>query len=166
MNKSIAKKLIYLSAALLLLVIAYLAFSRPMSIESRYPMLSLDRCTGISGYWRDASADVLQKFTLDKDSEEFQSLCELLYAREYRRSLRDLLPRGTRTHQPAPEDFQWEVSFRFEDITLPDGSIGSGEMLRIQYWYGELDLYFDGGQLSCKTAGQDEWAKQVLDIIQ
>lgn len=165
MKKSRIKKAAAIIAVLLLLVAAYLFYSRPMTIQQRYPMLSLDKCSGISGYYRDDTGEALEEFVIDKNSEEFEMLCDLLYKQEYRRSLRDLLPRGTRIHRTESGDFQWEVFFHFEDVVLPDGSIGSGGILRIQSWYGDLDIYFDDGIFSCYTNEQEHWAKEVLDII-
>ena len=51
-------------------------------------------------------------------------------------------------------------------VVLNDGSIGSGGMLRIQSWYGELDIHFDGEILACNTDEQETWEKEVLDAIQ
>ena len=65
-----------------------------------------------------------------------------------------------------PEDFEWEVFFQFEDVAFPDGSHTSGRILRVDYWYGELDIHFYGDIVSCSTKQQESWAKTVLDIIQ
>ena len=165
MKKSRLKKSVVIIVAVILIVVGYLAFSRPMTIQQRYPMLSLDKCSGIRGYYRDDTVEALKEFTIDKNSEEFELLCDLLYEQEYRRSLRDILPRGTRTHRTEPGDFQWEVYFHFDDIALPDGSIGSGEMLCVQCWYGELEIDFNGDTLSCYLGGQEYWAKEVLNLI-
>ena len=165
MRQSRKKRTFIILAVILLVMAAYMFFSRPMTIQQLYPTLSLEKCIGMEGYYRDESSDELQKFTIDKNSEEFDVLCDLLYKQEYRRSVRDLLPAGTRVHATKPGDFEWEVFFCFEDVELSDGNIGSGGILRIQSWYGELDLYFDGGSRSCYTKGQDIWARQVLDII-
>lgn len=151
---------------ILLFIAAYLFYSRPMTIQQRYPILTLDKCTELRGYFRLDRQEELTEFTIDKNSTEFKSLCDLLYEQDYRRSLKDLLPRGTRVHPTEPGDFQWEVSFYFEDIVFPDGSIGSGGILSIQSWYGELDIHFDGDVLSCYTNEQETWAKEVLALIQ
>lgn len=152
-------------AAVLLFAGLYLFYSRPMTIPQRYEMLTLDKCFEIGGYYHDGTTVDLKKFTVDKNSEEFEKLWELLYERDYRRSLKDLVPRGRRTHRSEPGDFQWDVSFRFEDVIFPDGSTSSGEILRVQNWYGELDIYFAGERLSCHTKDQEAWAKEVLDLI-
>lgn len=158
--------LIIVISVMLLLVVVYLFYSRPMTIPQRYPMLKLDKCTELRGYYEICGQTAFTEFTIDKNSEEFEMLCSLLYAQDYRRSLRDLLPQGTRIHSTEPGDFEWAVNFHFEDVMLTDGNIGSGEILRIQYWYGELDIYFDGKKLSCHTNEQEAWAKEVLNAIQ
>ena len=165
MKKLKNKKAVIVIILMLLLVVAYLFYSRSMTIQQRYPMLKLDKCTEIRGYYATGEHTALTKFTIDRNSKVFETLCSLLYAQDYRRSLRDLLPRGTRIHATAPEDFEWDVCFYFEEVMLSDGTIVSGEILRIQYWYGELDIYFDGEILSCHTNEQEAWAKEVLNAI-
>ena len=165
MKKSRIKKVVVIIAVVLLVIAAYLFYSRPMTIQQRYPMLTLDKCIGMDGYYRDGTSVEFEKFTIDKNSEEFERLCDLLYAQRYHHSLRDLLPRGTRIHPTVPGEFEWEVYFLFEDLVFPDGNVGSGAVLSIQSWYGELDIYFDGDRLSCYTNEQEAWARQVLDII-
>ena len=94
-----------------------------MTMHQLYPMLTPDKCTAIHGYYEIGMQTEQTKFIIEKESDEFQELCDLFYEREYRRGLRDLFPRGVRTHRTEPEDYQWEVFFRFEDIEFPDGSI-------------------------------------------
>ena len=165
MKKPKMKKAFLLISVTVLLLAAYLIYSRPMTIQQRYPMLDLEQCTDLRGYY-EIGGKGRTEFTIDKNSEDFETLCTLLYEQAYRRSLKDLLPRGTRTHVTQPGDFEWEVFFRFEDAVFPDGSHGSGGILRIAYWYGELDIYFDGEQLSCHTTQQESWAKTFLDAVQ
>ena len=153
-------------SVILFLIAVYLFYSRPMTIQQRYPMLDLDQCTELRGYYKIDGQTELTEFTIDKNSEAFEILCDLLYEQSYRRSLRDLLPAGTRIHPAEPDSFQWEVFFHFENIALPDGSTVSGGVLRIQCWYGELDIHFDGEELSCYTNEQETWAQETLEIIQ
>lgn len=165
MKKLKTKKAVVMISVILLLIAAYLFYSRPMTIQQRYPMLNLDKCTELRGYYEIDGQTEFTEFTIDKNSEEFEMLCDLLYEQSYCRTLRDILPRGTRIHPTEPGDFEWEVYFHFEDVVLPDGNIGSGGILRIQCWYGELDIHFDGEILSCYTNEQETWAKEVLNTI-
>lgn len=166
MKKLKTKKVVVILSAVLLLLAAYLLYSRPMTIRQRYPMLNPDQCMQLSGYYEIDGQAAFTEFTIDRNSEAFETLCSLLYEQTYCRSLRDLLPRGTRIHAANPGDFEWEVFFHFENVAFPDGSIGSGKILRIQCWYGELDIYFDDQQLSCHTAQQETWVGNVLGVIQ
>lgn len=166
MKKLNRKKTISLVSVLILLVFVYLVYSRPMTVSQLYPMLSLEKCTEIRGYYRIGVQTEQTEFTVDQDSEEFQKLCSLFYEQEYRRSFRDLLPRGTRIHRTEPDDFQWDVSFCFEDVEFPDGSSGSGALLHFQNWYGELDIDFNAQTHSCYVNEQEAWAQEILDIIQ
>jgi len=166
MKKLKTKKVVIVVAIIILFIAVYLFYSRPMSIQQRYPMLTLEKCTELRGYYKLDGQAELTEFSIDKNGEEFEMLCDLLYEQEYHRSLRDLLPRGTRTHPTEPGTFQWEVYFHFDDVVFPNGSIGSGGMLSIQSWYGELDIHFDGEILSCYTNEQETWAEGVLTIIQ
>ena len=166
MQKLKSKKFLVKMILILLFVSVCLIYTRPLNTQQRYPMLSLDKCTGISGYYYNGAGVDFEEFSCEKNSQVFEEFSSLLYKQEYRRSLRDLFPRnGARAYQPKQGEFQWEVFFHFEDVVLPDGSVCSGEMLRIQSWYGELDIHFNGDTFSCYTNNQKLWAKEVLDFI-
>ena len=165
MKKPKMKKAILMISVTVLLLATYLIYSRPMTIQQRYPMLDLEQCTDLRGYYEIGGQGRIE-FTVDKNSEDFETLCTLLYEQAYRRSLKDLLPHGTRTYRVLPEDFEWEVFFQFEDVAFPDGSHTSGRILRVDYWYGELDIHFYGDIVSCSTKQQESWAKTVLNTIQ
>ena len=164
------RKIVAMIALAVLLLVSYLVYSRPMTLSQLCPLLTLDKCVEISGYYRTSTqTDGLTQFTIEADSKEFQELCSLFNEKTYRRSLRDLLPRGARTHQTTNEfEFQWEVMFHFDAIEFPDGNAGSGPLLQVQYWYGELDIenkVWENTRLFCYTNEQDVWAKEILDII-
>ena len=165
MKKSKRIKWLVLIAVAVSLLSAYLIYSRPMTLSQMYPMLTPERCTEIHGYFRIEEQPEQTRFTVSASDDAFRDLCDAFYGRTYRRSLRSVLVRGARYHRVEPGDFQWEVYFHFEDVELPDGNIGSGAMLRIQNWYGELDLYFDVEQVSLHTDDGEEWGKEVLDLI-
>lgn len=145
---------------------AYFVYSWPKTLLQLYPMLTLDKCTEISGYYIVGTQTDPMEFVIEKDSPEFEKLFSQFYWKMYRRSVRDILPRSTRYHTPSPEDFQWDVCFSFEDVEFPDGSIGSGKMLHFHNWYGDLDIGFNGETYSCHTDEQEAWAETVLQLIQ
>ena len=165
MKKIHTKKIIIVAIVAALWVVTYLFYSRPMTVSQLYPMLPLDECTKIRGYYDDGTGPAQVEFNIEKDSEEFQKLCSLFYEQDYRRSLRDILPRGTRTHRVEPGDFQWEVYFYFEDVEFDNGSGASSMALEFHNWYGELDIRFNGDIYSCNIKEQESWAKEILDII-
>ncbi len=157
------KKWIICLAATVCLLLAWWFYSRPMPMSQLYPMLNLDKCTQLRGYYRIGSGD-MEEFSAKTGSEEFEELCDLFFDRTYCRTLRDILPGGTRIHRTQPDDFQWEVLFRFDDIRFADGS-GSAEV-HFDFWYGELDIYFMGETYSCRTHDQEAWSEEVLKILQ
>lgn len=171
MKKMLRKKKMVVTIALaVLLLVSYLVYSRPMPLSQLYPQLPLAECIGISGYYHTSTqTDGFTQFTIEADSEDFQELCSLFNEKTYRRSLRNLLPQGTRYHRTTDEfEFQWEVYFHFDTIEFPDGNAGSGPLLQVQYWYGELDIKnmtLERGRHSCYTSEQDDWAEEILDII-
>lgn len=166
------KKTVVMLALAVLLLVSYLIYSRPMTLSRLYPLLPLDQCVGISGYYRTTEQPgvELMQFTVEADSEEFQELCSLFNEKTYRRSLKNLFSRGTRYHPLTGEfEFQWEVWFHFDTIEFPDGNGGSGPLLQIQYWYGELEIenmVWEKSRRISHTDDQDIWAKEILDIIQ
>lgn len=159
------KKVILRLIPVIFIFAIYLVYSRPMTISQLYPMFTLDKCTGIGGYYNDGTQVDLTKFTIEQGSEEYAKLCAMFYEKEYRRKLADILPRGTRSHRYEPGDFQWEVYFYFEDVELPDGGRGSGPMLQFKSWYGDLDIFSVGEYYSCYTNQQKKWEKEVFNLI-
>lgn len=94
-----------ITAAILLLALAFYAwYTKPVTLSELYPMLELDKCTQIQGYYEIGTQAEPSEFTIAKNSGEFETLYNLFYEQRYCRSLRDLFPRGT-TEQVA-----WIVS--------------------------------------------------------
>lgn len=77
----------------------------------------------------------------------------------------DLLPRGTKNHRYREGDFQWTVLFRFENVLFPSKDTGTGDLLHVNNFYGDLTLYSDGETVQCGFSGQEPWARDVMDII-
>lgn len=123
MKKLKTKKAVVVIFVILILIAAYLFYSRPMTIQQRYPMLSLDKCTELRGYYKIDGQTELTEFTIDKNSEEFEMLWGLLYDKDYHRSLKDLFPRGTRIHPTEPGDFEWEVYFHLKMLSSLMGTL-------------------------------------------
>lgn len=156
-----------IAAAILLLALAFYAwYTKPVTLSELYPMLELDKCTQIQGYYEIGTQAEPSEFTIAKNSGEFETLYNLFYEQRYCRSLRDVFPRGTRIHRTEPDDFQWDVHFVFEHVEFPDGSTGSGAMLHFTNWYGAFDIHFNGETHAYQVSDQERWGVQVLDTIQ
>lgn len=167
MGKSNEKKVTLATAVILLLLLAaYFWYARPVTILELYPMLELNKCTQVQGYYEIGTQPEQSEFTIAQDSTKFNMICDLFYQQKYCRSIKGLLPRGTRMNRTEPDDFQWDVYFVFENVIFPDGSTGSGAMLHFTNWYGDLEIHFNGETYSYRANEQDSWAEQVLDIIQ
>ena len=164
------RRTVVVIALAVLLLVSYLVYSRPMTLSQLFPLRDIDQCIGISGYYRTSTqTDGITQFAIEPGSEEFQELCRLFNEKTYRRSLRGLLARGVRT-QPITDkfEFEWEVMFHFDTIAFPDGNAGSGPLLRVQYWYGELDIenvVWKSVRRSYHTREQDAWAREILDCM-
>jgi len=53
----------------------------------------------------------------------------------------------------------------FEDVTLPDGSVGSGTLLHIDDFFGALTVSFDGTDWRCTAEDQAAWRTEIMDVI-
>lgn len=153
------------AAVVLLLCAGYLFYTRPVALGQIYPMLEAGECVGISGFFSVGSQQERSEFAPPQGSEAFEEVLGLLYDCRYRRTLRDLLVHGTRTHAVQPGDFQWELWLAFEGVELPDGGVGSGPMLHVQYWYGELDFHFNGQTRSYRAKDEMTWAADLLEAF-
>lgn len=159
------KRLIW-AAVLLAALLVGLFYTRPATIEQRYPMLDLSRCTEIRGYYRGDSPDPEEiPFAAEAGTPEFEALLALFQEQTFRTRLGNLIPTGTRTHRIEAGDFKWEVLFRFEDVHFPSGDVGRGDLLQVHNFFGELDLFFDGETVKCRVPDQDAWLRAVMDAI-
>lgn len=166
MKKINKKKLSVYILIIAVLLVSYLIYTRPVTVKQLHPMLTLDKCTEISGYYEVGMQAKMTPFTVERNSEEFDELCDLLFEGTYRRKLTDLLPRGTKMRRVEDDDFRWYANFTFMDIEFPSGDTGSGAMLGFSYWLGDLDIFFDGETHAYRTSDQDAWAQEVLSLIQ
>ena len=84
-----------IAAAILLLALAFYAwYTKPVTLSELYPMLELDKCTQIQGYYEIGTQAEPSEFTIAKNSGEFETLYNLFYEQRYCRSLRDVFPRA------------------------------------------------------------------------
>ena len=156
-----------LGIALAVLVIAGLWFARPLTIEQMVPGLELDACVGMWAYYTDdPRGEPNKRVELSPEDEAFSPLLELIREREFSRSPLWWVPAGTRTHRWEDGDFKWDMDLLFEDVSLPDGSTGSGAVLYLNNFFGELSLRgYDGKTYPIRTSGQEEWVGAVMDAL-
>lgn len=159
-----------LEAALLISAAFFvLWYTRPMTIPEICPAIDFDECCRIHGYYYlyDGSngAGEDQRFELTAGDDEFTALLAAVKEREFRRSLRSLLPSGSRSHRLEHGDYKWSVIFTFGDLVFPDGNIGRGDILHIDNFFGELSLYYEGETLYCSTDDQEAWIAQIMEYI-
>lgn len=151
-------------------VLLALWYTRPMTIAEICPAIDFDECSRIHGYYYlydgNNGAGDDQRFELTEEDDPFTALLASVKEREFRRSLRSLLPSGGQSHRLEEGDYKWSVIFTFDDLSFPDGSIGRGDILHIDNFFGELSLYYDGEKLYCSTDEQDIWIDQIMEHIQ
>ena len=160
-------RLILCVGALLLAAAAVcIWYGRPMTLEEICPGMELEQCMGIKGsFSTDQDRGLENNLSLLPEDEAFSSLLERLQGQRFRRSPLWWMPRGTRTHRIDEGDFKWELSLAFEQVPLPDGSAGTGYMLHLNNFFGDLDLRFDGKTWPIRTADQEQWLSDVMARI-
>lgn len=157
--------LLVTSVLLLFVLVLFLIYTRPQTIEERYPELDLSECCGIHGYYRASVGDELHSFSIHPGEEGFEEMIALFRRASFRTRLRNLLPSGTKIH--TGEGFQWDISFEFESVPMmKDGSMVRGDLLTAGNFFGDLELRFVDGTTRCSVFGGDAWLKQVLELAQ
>lgn len=152
-------------AAVILLCAAVFIFvyTRPLTIEQRYPVLDLSQCTLIQGSFQDGTGET--QFTIAPGDPHFDEVIGRFRSAAFQTRLRNILPQGAKTHPYRDGDFKWSVTFRFEDVLFPGGDTGSGDMLRVNNFFGDIDLFFDGEQVNCSVKDQEQWLKDSMSIF-
>ena len=155
-----------LAVTALLGVVAFaFVYTRPLIIEQRYPVLDLSQCTLIHGYFNDGTGVEDIPFAIAPDDPRFGDVIELVQTAEFRTDLWNILPKGTKFHTYKEDDFKWLVRLRFEDVLFPNGDTGSGDMLHIHNFFGEVELFFDGSSAECSVKNQEQWLEDVMSIL-
>ncbi len=166
------KKSKQIAALLLLLIVTavVIIYRRPMTLEELYPNVDLSCCESIRVYHhvhtKNHKLDDEPPVVLLKGSEPFCAVMEEVRTRTFRKSLWNLLPSGGKSHALREGDFKWELIFRVDDVTFPDGSIGSGDIVQLKNFYGTLEYFsLDGRSVRCSTEHQEEWLEKIQSIL-
>lgn len=146
-------------------IVFFLIYTRPQTIEQRYPMLSLSNCTKIKGYFFIAPGVEDTAFSIETEDSRFTELIQLIQSVETKKKLRNLLPQGHKTHLLSDGDFKWEVMLHFDGVSLPDGSQVSGEMLHLRNFFGDFSISFNGNQVSYSVSNQEQWLQDIMNVI-
>lgn len=155
-----------LCAVVLAVVVVFgLVYTRPRSLEQRYPSLDLAQCTEVKGYWFTAPGEEEQPFILTPTDARFEELLTMIQSARWRARLENLLPQNRKTHTYTAGDCKWELYLSFDSIPLPDGSAVSGYCLEISNFFGDLSICFAGETVRCSVAGQEQWARDVMRVV-
>ena len=160
-------KYIISGAVIICLVCACLIYTRPQTIEQRYPYLSVSDCTEISGYYyayTSSDTDDME-FNIGADDEHFSELIELVQSAKFKTRLTNILPHTIDTHQLSDGDFKWELMLKFDNLSFPSGDTGSGYILHITNFFGKLSFSFDGEETLCSVNDQEQWVENIMNLI-
>lgn len=165
----VKRKWILLTALAAVLTIFCLWYTRPIPFSELIPGTELLPCSQLrvyASYEADRGLREEYDVTITPEDPSFEPLLSLFTDQSYRRSLRNLLPRGTRIHSPQPGDFEWHIYLDYEGrATLPDGNEIGGTLFQFTNFYGTLDISLPGEDWQANTHNQDQWLWAVMEII-
>ena len=147
-----------------------LCYTRPQTITELCPSIDFRQLNRIHGYYyiydgsNKAGNDV--SFELTQDDNAFAAVLDSLEEREFRRSLRSLLPERSKSHMLENGDYKWDIILTFDTLSFPDGSVSSGDVLRIGNFFGQLTVYCNDESWRCSTDGQAAWIESIIQHIQ
>ena len=142
-----------------------LFYTRPMTLSQICFGVDVDQCELVSGYYFIAPGVDDSPFEINQNDEHFSQILESFDTRKFSKSLVNLLPQGTKTHQLQDGDFKWEIMFKFSDVTYPDGSANSGTLIRVSDFFGVIEVHFNGDVWRCSTSDKEEWLSDVMSLI-
>lgn len=149
----------------LCLAVFTVIYKRPLKIEQRYPEINLSQCTQISGHYQIiGNSDEMIQYVFYPEDVQYNELVKIFQTTSFKTSFNNLLPQDTKVHRNHEGDFQWAVSFRFENVRLNEAVL-SGELLSVEDFFGDLLLFFDGKQAKCSVNEKEQWLKSVLEVI-
>lgn len=163
MKKSI--KLIIGATVVICIIACSLVYTRPRSLVQRYPYLDFLQCSEIKGYCFTAPGEEDKQFVIKSTDSDFNGLVDLIQSSKFRTRLDNILPQGTKTHTYTDGDYKWDVILCFDNVNFPDGCTVSGDFLDINNFFGNLSFTFNGETIQCSIDEQDQWTKDIMDII-
>lgn len=158
-------KLIVSTIIVICIVATCLIYTRPQTIEQRYPLLNTSKCTGIKGYYFVEPGVEDIAFQINTDEKRFSELIRLIKSAETKKKLSNILPQGTKTHRLSDGDFKWELMLDFDDVSYPNGDHGNGYMLHIRNFFGAVGIFYDGEEIWYSVTNQEQWLRDIMDMI-
>lgn len=159
------KKRVLWIVGVILVIAACFFYTRPRTLEERYPYLDISQCYEINGYCFTAFETEDLAFIIQSEDADFDRLLSMIRSAKLKTQLRNLLPQGTRTHSYSPGDYCWDVFLAVDDVPLPDGSVISGDVIHIKNFFGSLSIIFNGEIVQCSLDQQDQWTKNIMDVL-
>ena len=156
--------LVSLIVAVLALLIFCLWYTAPRTAEELFSGFRWSEADSISGTYTFYTANDPGKAPINNfgatdefqaGSDPFNSMLSLLRDLEYRRSLRNLLPSGTRTHLIHPGDLNAAAQVSSEK-----------GIFTVQFWFEHVYVYYDGQKYRCSIDQQQETAAALLALLQ
>ncbi len=162
---SVKRKIAIAAAAVILAAAAF--YTRPLALSQICGDIDILQSNCVHGYYTDSPRMTEDgRFEIEEDDERFLKIIELFKNKKFKRSLWNFLPNGTKMHRFEDGDFKWEVMFDFNEIMLPDGSKGSGSVIRVSNFFGEvLEIHFNGDTWRCDVSDKDTWLEEVMSLI-
>ena len=148
-----------------LLVVLFLVtgaiYKRPLTLVQLCPELELDSCKNIVAYYSADKAGEDNRVVFPSGSEKFDLLMEQIKYQEFRKSLKNFLPSGTKAHQWSEGDFRWELRLEFDDPTA------RGTLIHLRNFYGDLTIenMIGDQRIRCHAKDQQQWAEEILHIL-
>lgn len=147
------------------IVAACSIYTRPQTIEQSYPLLSISDCTEIQGYYFIAPCVEDIQYHISTDDSRFSEIIQLVQSARIKKKLSNILPQETKTHRLSDGDFKWELMLNFDDVSYLSGDHGSGYMLHIRNFFGEVSISFDGEEVWYSVSNQEQWLRDIMEIV-
>ncbi len=155
---------IILSAALVCILVFACVYTRPLTVEERWPVPDLSECIRIRcSYWDHVNDPA--EYYIEKGGPGFDEIVSLIGRTPFRAKLSALFERGTVYRRLEEGDISWSLYFRFKEVELPGGETVSGDVLSAGAVAGDISLSFDGKVLRCRTADQEQWLEKAVSLI-
>lgn len=158
------KKILFLLP--LLVMCAFLYWSRPGTIEELYGSIDLEQMEWTGGHVRiyeghGPEQSFVSTRWFPSDSPEFEQFITLVENTTFRRSWKNLLPQsGTRRSSPLQEGM-YALGVSFRDIDLETG-------FDLQDFYGELTIMLQLGNMReeyITVVDNDSWSATCRELI-